>query len=388
MLVHPRVAPSSCFLFFGCLFFMLSVYSLILYILEHTYALHFLSQVQMVIMFSWWLCSDGYSYSDGDYAQTVTIGSNGYVLDFCQWLMQMVFCWWSYGSQIYFLSSWFVYLEVHSSLRSWYSQHVQKVLNNIWCSRSLDSVLLRSTWYLVLICAEVMPDLWSDNIHMIQKQCNNHIQKWRNLDLIWSHAFAYITWLTTCLTYMFYYFQGIIFASLTCVKSKSKHVNSLEMTEHDMTFIHALHAYSCIHDRYSKIGDYYSGLIFSSKVQLDFSPHMFRDQLWNSSEWYTCKLWPVVWNLFKQRDNWLKTQMKQVMEALMKMSSRDKVQDEINLETIVFISDQKGNSLAHSSIKTTESRQNQEIHTESSLLNDDSHWFSLVHFHLYSYLFV
>ena len=70
------------------------------------------------------------------------------------------------------------------------------------------------------------------------------------------------------------------------------------------------------------------------------------------------------------------------------MSSRDKVQDGINLETIVFISDQKGNSLAHSSIKTTESRQNQEIHTESSLLNDGSHWFSLVHFHLYSYLFV
>ena len=80
--------------------------------------------------------------------------------------------------------------------------------------------------------------------------------------------------------------------------------------------------------------------------------------------------------------------MKQVMEALMKMSSRDKVQDEINLETIVFILDQKGNSLAYSSIKITESRQNQEIHTESSLLNDGSHLFSLVHFHLYSYLFV
>ena len=190
MLVHPRVTPSSCFLFFGCLFFMLSVYSLILYILEHMYALHFLSQVKMVIMFSWWLCLDGYSYSDGDYAQTLTIGSNGYVLDFCQWLMQMVFCWWSYGSQIYFLSSWFVYLDVHSSLRSWYSQHVQKVLNNIRCSRSLDFVLLRSTWYLVLICAEAMPDLWSHNIHMIQKQCNNHIQKWWNLDPIWSHAFA------------------------------------------------------------------------------------------------------------------------------------------------------------------------------------------------------
>ena len=45
------------------------------------------------------------------------------------------------------------------------------------------------------------------------------------------------------------------------------------------------------------------------------------------------------------------------------MSSRDKVQDGINLETIVFISDQKGNSLAHSSIKTTESR-----HTSSYII--------------------
>ena len=49
--------------------------------------------------------------------------------------------------------------------------------------------------------------------------------------------------------------------------------------------------------------------------------------------------------------------------------------DGINLETIVFISDQKGNSLAHSSIKTTESRQNQKVHTESSLLNNGNHWF-------------
>ena len=29
ILVHPGVAPSSCFLFFGCLFFMLSIYSFI-----------------------------------------------------------------------------------------------------------------------------------------------------------------------------------------------------------------------------------------------------------------------------------------------------------------------------------------------------------------------
>ena len=144
MLVHPKVAPISCFLFFGCLFFKLLVYSLISYILEHMYALHFLSQVQMVIMFSWWLCSDG------DYAQTVTIDSNGYVLDFCQWLMQMVFCWWSYGSQIYFLSSWFVYLEVHSSLRSWYSQHVQKVLTIFGVPEALISYYwdLHGTWFL------------------------------------------------------------------------------------------------------------------------------------------------------------------------------------------------------------------------------------------------
>ena len=70
------------------------------------------------------------------------------------------------------------------------------------------------------------------------------------------------------------------------------------------------------------------------------------------------------------------------------MSSKDKVQDGINPKTVVFTSDQKGNSLAHSSIKTTESRQNQEIHTESSLLNDGNHWFYLVHFHLHSCLFV
>ena len=41
------------------------------------------------------------------------------------------------------------------------------------------------------------------------------------------------------------------------------------------------------------------------------------------------------------------------------MSSKDKVQDGINPKTVVFTSDQKGNSLTHSSIKTTESRQNQ-----------------------------
>ena len=39
--------------------------------------------------------SDGYSYSNDDYAQTVTIGSIGYALKLCQWLG---------GSQIYFLS--------------------------------------------------------------------------------------------------------------------------------------------------------------------------------------------------------------------------------------------------------------------------------------------
>ena len=40
------------------------------------------------------------------------------------------------------------------------------------------------------------------------------------------------------------------------------------------------------------------------------------------------------------------------------MSSRDKVQDWINSETVVFTSDQKWSSLAHLSIKTVESCQN------------------------------
>ena len=78
------------------------------------------------------------------------------------------------------------------------------------------------------------------------------------------------------------FFQTI----LSCVKSKSKHVNSLEMTEHDMAFIHAPHAYSCIHNRYPKIGDSYSDPGLSSEVQLNSYCHMLRDQLWNNSEWY------------------------------------------------------------------------------------------------------
>ena len=76
-------------------------------------------------MLRWWLCSDS------DYDQTVIIGSNDHVMDFCQWLMHMVFCWWPYGSQIYFLSSWLAYLEAHSSLWSWHSQHTQKCSNSI-----------------------------------------------------------------------------------------------------------------------------------------------------------------------------------------------------------------------------------------------------------------
>ena len=57
--------------------------------------------------YSWWLCSDGYSCSDGDYTHMLTIGSNGYALNFCRWLG---------GSHIYFLSSesihevlWFIF---------------------------------------------------------------------------------------------------------------------------------------------------------------------------------------------------------------------------------------------------------------------------------------
>ena len=94
-----------------------------------------------------------------------------------------------------------------------------------------------------------------------------------------------------------------------------------------------------------------------------------RDQLWNKSERYTCKLWLVVINFFKQEDNGLKTQISQVMETLMMMSiislrhdmlgdayytgepgqsieegmsSRDNVQDRLNLETTMFTSDQRG----------------------------------------------
>ena len=37
------------------------------------------------------LCSNGYLCIDGDYDQTVTIGSNDYVLDFCWWLIQMLY---------------------------------------------------------------------------------------------------------------------------------------------------------------------------------------------------------------------------------------------------------------------------------------------------------
>ena len=75
------------------------------------------------------------------------------------------------------------------------------------------------------------------------------------------------------------------------------------MKEHDMAPIHALHAYSCIHNRYPKIGDSYSDLGLSSEDQLDSYCHMLRDQLWNNSVWYTCKLWTMVINLFKQEDN-------------------------------------------------------------------------------------
>ena len=57
------------------------------------------------------------------------------------------------------------------------------------------------------------------------------------------------------------------------------------------------------------------------------------------------------------------------------MSSRDKFQDGINSKNVVFTSDQKENSLAYLSIRMTESHQNEEIHTESSLLNDGNHWF-------------
>ena len=57
------------------------------------------------------------------------------------------------------------------------------------------------------------------------------------------------------------------------------------------------------------------------------------------------------------------------------MSSRDQVQDWLNPETTVFTSNLKEDSLAHSSIKTTESRQNQQVRTESSLLNNGNHWF-------------
>ena len=70
------------------------------------------------------------------------------------------------------------------------------------------------------------------------------------------------------------------------------------------------------------------------------------------------------------------------------MLSRDSVQDKINSKTVMFTSDLKGNSPSHPSIKTTESRHNQEIYAESILLNDGNHWFSLVHFHLHSCLFV
>ena len=57
------------------------------------------------------------------------------------------------------------------------------------------------------------------------------------------------------------------------------------------------------------------------------------------------------------------------------MSYRDQVQDRINSETFMFTSDQKGNSLAHLSIKTAKSSQSQEARMESSLLNDGNHWF-------------
>ena len=55
--------------------------------------------------------------------------------------------------------------------------------------------------------------------------------------------------------------------------------------------------------------------------------------------------------------------------------SRDKVQDKINAKTVVFTSNQKWNSLTNLRIKTAESCQNQEVHTESSPLNNGNHWF-------------
>ena len=74
------------------------------------------------------------------------------------------------------------------------------------------------------------------------------------------------------------------------------------MTEHDMESIHAPHAHSCIHNRYSKIGDSYSNFVFSLELQIGISYcHMLNDQLGNNSVWYTCKLWPMVGNSSRRK---------------------------------------------------------------------------------------
>ena len=58
----------------------------------------------------WWLCSDGYSYSDSECTQTTTIDSNGYALELCQWLG---------GSQVYFLSPEFVHKIIWFMFRTY-----------------------------------------------------------------------------------------------------------------------------------------------------------------------------------------------------------------------------------------------------------------------------
>ena len=170
------------------------------------------------------------------------------------------------------------------------------MLNSIWWSRSLDPIqweIYRVFGYYMCI-SYVGPLIWWYSHG--SEQCNNHIQEWWNLDPLWSHAFAYITWLTTCLTYMFYYFQGIKFASLVLNSSISYlhkiKIKARKFLGNDRTW-HGIH--SCtpcifIHNRYSKIGDSYSDMVLSSEVQLNFLRHMFRNQLWNNYVWYTCKL--------------------------------------------------------------------------------------------------
>ena len=102
--------------------------------------------------------------------------------------------------------------------------------------------------------------------------------------------------------------------------------------EHDMESIHELHAYLCIYNKYSKTGDSYSKLVLSSEVQtwllfvtcLEISMGWLRGGLTDTKiprGLIVVYMQALTYGqeFFDKEDNQLKTQISQVMEALMTM---------------------------------------------------------------------